>query len=149
MKFGVLSNGSFRRTKAKQSTIVMVTTSTTCSNIQELFRRLHMSLVLTINRDCSTGWLLFFFFETGTEFLNRISMASRLKQLKITNLNPNHLSVIMTHTYTYTVTCQSDSRRGFGMEIGCTDHFNTRLVTTLQLLRHRWFPHFTFQHSTS
>jgi hypothetical protein len=29
------------------------------------------------------------------------------------------------------VTCMSDYRRGFGFEIGFTDHFNTRLVTTL------------------
>jgi hypothetical protein len=29
------------------------------------------------------------------------------------------------------VTCISDSRRGFGLEIGFIDHFNTRLVITL------------------
>jgi hypothetical protein len=31
----------------------------------------------------------------------------------------------------YTVTHQSASRRGFGLEIGFIDHFNTQLVTTL------------------
>jgi hypothetical protein len=29
------------------------------------------------------------------------------------------------------VTCISDSRRGFGLDIGFIDHFNTRLETTL------------------
>jgi hypothetical protein len=29
------------------------------------------------------------------------------------------------------VTCMSDSRRGFGLEIGFIDHFNTGLMTTL------------------
>jgi hypothetical protein len=31
----------------------------------------------------------------------------------------------------YIVTCMSDSRRGFGLEIGFIDHSNTRLVATL------------------
>jgi hypothetical protein len=30
-----------------------------------------------------------------------------------------------------TVTCMSDSRRGFGLETGVIDHFNTRIVITL------------------
>jgi hypothetical protein len=31
----------------------------------------------------------------------------------------------------YIVTCMSDSRQGFGLEIGFIDHFNTQLMTTL------------------
>jgi hypothetical protein len=31
----------------------------------------------------------------------------------------------------YIVTCMSDSRRGFGLDIGFIDHFNTQLVITL------------------
>jgi hypothetical protein len=31
----------------------------------------------------------------------------------------------------YIVTCMGDSRRGFGLQIGFIDNFNTRLVTTI------------------
>jgi hypothetical protein len=37
----------------------------------------------------------------------------------------------------------SDSRRGFGLEIGFIDHFITRLVTTLNYSAILEFPHFT------
>jgi hypothetical protein len=36
------------------------------------------------------------------------------------------------------VTCMGDSRRGFGLYIGFTDHLYTRLKTTKQLRRHRY-----------
>jgi hypothetical protein len=33
------------------------------------------------------------------------------------------------------LSCVSDSRRGFGLDIGFTDHFNTQLVITLNYKR--------------
>jgi hypothetical protein len=35
------------------------------------------------------------------------------------------------YTAVYIVTCMGDYRRVFGLEMGFIDHFNTRLVTTL------------------
>jgi hypothetical protein len=39
----------------------------------------------------------------------------------------SNLDVILLYVVTYL----SDSRRGFGLDIGFTDHFNTQLVITL------------------
>jgi hypothetical protein len=44
----------------------------------------------------------------------------------------SHVSKIATEVYIFRiVTCMSDSRRGFGSDIGFNAHFNTILVSTL------------------
>jgi hypothetical protein len=40
-------------------------------------------------------------------------------------------SVVQPNYLTPAVPCISDSRRGFGSDIGSIDHFNTQLVITL------------------
>jgi hypothetical protein len=42
-----------------------------------------------------------------------------------------HCVVKYASPYVHIITCVSDSRRGFGLEIRCIVHFNSRLVTTL------------------
>jgi hypothetical protein len=49
-------------------------------------------------------------------------------------ITSSSIKVLPSNLYNHTVyfvTCMSDSQQGFGLEIGFIDHFNTRLVTTL------------------
>jgi hypothetical protein len=52
-------------------------------------------------------------------------------ELLVTNPDGKGLPGGCGHKWMYIVTCMSDCRRGFGLEIGFIDHFNTRRVTHL------------------
>jgi hypothetical protein len=63
-----------------------------------------------------------------TALQNKLLRPKCTKEMNYSDAGENYI----TGSYiSYIVTCMSDYQRGFGLEIKFIDHFNTRLVTTL------------------
>jgi hypothetical protein len=62
----------------------------------------------------------------------------------------NDIDIHTYITYTYIVTCTSDCQRDFGLETKFIDHFNKKLVTTLNYIAiaHLYILQITTAHST-
>jgi hypothetical protein len=67
--------------------------------------------------------------ELHTEWKRNTSLMSPEQYHSNLSINKQNGKGLLGRSYS-TVTCMSDSRQGFGLDIRFTDHFNTQLVIT-------------------